>query len=231
MNVKEFTEKAEQKSISKNVSGFLSKHRIVLISIPAALILIAGIYGIFLFINKNITTKDFDRLDTILYKLEKDTEGKTEDELQAVYLSTKEELHSFVEKKQKGAASARAFMALAGLEFEAEQFQEAKDAYNHAAKANPKSYTASIAYYNAAVCAEELGELSDAISFFEKATNSKDFALVPQALFNMGRIALDMQDAENARVYFQKLVDTYSTDPWSNLAKSQLLALDIRENR
>lgn len=227
MNVKDFTEKSEGKTISKKVSGFLSKHRIVLISIPAVLILIAVVYGLVIFMNTSIVTKDFDKLDTILFSLEKKAEGLSEDELHDVYNSAKESLKSFVDKKSKGPVSARAYMAIAGLEFEAEHFQEAKDAYVKSAKANPKAYTAANAYYNAAICAEELGELSEAISLFEKVIVSKDFALIPYTLFNMGRIALDLGDEERARIYFQKLVDTYAYDSWANLAKSQLISLDL----
>ena len=93
-----------------------------------------------------------------------------------------------------------------------------------------KSLYRFVAYYNAAICAEELGQLEKALEIFEKAKSSPHFALVPQTLFNMGRIALELQDKEAAKGYFQTLVDKYSNESWANLAKSQLLILETEGN-
>ncbi|HQC26694.1 MAG TPA: tetratricopeptide repeat protein [Treponemataceae bacterium] len=230
MAAKNFTEKDAEKTISKKVSEFLSKQRILLISIPLVLILIAGIYGAVTVINNSVAKKDFENLDTILFSLEKKAMGASEDTLLQSIHETKQELQAFVAKKKKGAASARASMALGGLEFEEENYAEAMDAYLASAEANKKAYTASVAYYNAAICAEELGQLEKALEIFEKAKSSPHFALVPQTLFNMGRIALELQDKEAAKGYFQALVDKYSNESWANLAKSQLLLLETEEN-
>lgn len=226
MNVKNLNE--EKQSIASRLNGFLSRHRFILLAIPAALILIALAYGLFIFAQTNLVKKDFDKLDTILFNLEK-ASGLTEDELQVLNRNTKEELEAFIEKKAKGAASSKASMALAGLEFDDKNFEKAMNAYVKSALANPKAYTSSIAYYNAAICAEELGNLLQAIEFYEKVKEADNFALMPQVLFNMGRVSLDLKDTEAARVYFQILVEKYSSDSWANLAKSQLLALEIQE--
>jgi uncharacterized membrane protein len=59
MAAKNFTEKDAEKTISKKVSEFLSKQRILLISIPLVLILIAGIYGAVTVINNSVAKKRF----------------------------------------------------------------------------------------------------------------------------------------------------------------------------
>ena len=116
-------------------------------------------------------------------------------------------------------------MLEAELAFETKDYKRARAAWLAVVKAGKKSYTAPLAYYNAAVCSEELGDVDSAIQYYQKAGDFEDFLLVAHSLFSLGRVKETKQDFKGAAVVYQKIVDKYPSDKWSDLAKSRLIAL------
>ena len=67
-------------------------------------------------------------------------------------------------------------------------WKNAQEQYIAAGKALPKGYTIGINYYNAAVCADELGNQEEALGYYTKASEIENFPLKSRAMFNIGRL-------------------------------------------
>lgn len=218
-------DKKETKTFSEKLSALLLKYRIIILSLVGLLIISAVGLGIVTAVKSSIDKKNFAVLDELLYSLEQSKNNLTEDMLSAKYESIKEKVEEFTSKTTKGSPAARAYMMLAGIEFELKNYTASRDAWLMAVEANKKAYTASISWYNAAVCCEELNEMDKALEYYSLAAASPSFSLKPHALFNMGRINTDLGKYEEAKSNFQSIIDKYSTDNWADLAKSSLLTL------
>jgi tetratricopeptide (TPR) repeat protein len=96
----------------------------------------------------------------------------------------------------------------------------------------PKSYLASVALFNAAVAQEEQGKIKEAIDMLDKLSVEYEniSALVPEALFNLGRLYEVQGDVEKAKSYYEQLVTNFSDTDWTNLAKSRIISLDIESS-
>ena len=116
-------------------------------------------------------------------------------------------------------------MLAADIYFQKKDWAAGKDGYLKAAAAGEKLYTAPICYYNAGVCAEELGDNEAARSCYETAAEKEDFYLAPHALFNAGRVSEALSDFAKAKESYQKIIDSYSGDEFTKLAHSRLIAL------
>lgn len=218
------SEKNEGKTISEKLSNFLYKFRILILSIVGLLILSAVGIGIFTTVKNSINKKDFAYLDELVFSLSKTNDELSEDDV-AKYDSILENVVDFTENHKKGAPAARAFMIIASIEFEKDNWSSSREAWVSAANANAKAYTSPICFYNAAVCSEELDEMDKALEFYTKAADQQAFSLKPHALFNIGRINVELENFDLAKTTFQSLVDTYPSDDWADLAKSTLLLL------
>ena len=94
-------------------------------------------------------------------------------------------------------------------------------------KALPKAYTAGIAYFNAAVCADELQQHDKALELYTLSAALEDFPLKPRALFNIGRLEESLAHPDKAIEAYTKLTEAYPDNDWTLLAKSRIIALSI----
>ncbi len=218
-------EKKENKTFSEKLSALLLKYRIVILSIVGLLILSAVGLGVVSAVKNSIDKKHFALLDELTYSLSQSKESLTEDMLNAKYDSIKEKIAEFTAKTTKGAPASRAFIILASIEFELKNYTESRDAWLSSVEANKKAYTSAVSWYNAAVCSEELNEMEKALEYYGLAVEAANFSVKPHALFNMGRISSELGNYEEAKEYFQKIVDSFPSDNWADLAKSSLITL------
>jgi tetratricopeptide (TPR) repeat protein len=83
-----------------------------------------------------------------------------------------------------------------------------------------------LCWFNAGVCAEEIGNVADALNYYQSAVDySGEFLLVSHALFSIGRIKDASGDCTGAAEAYQKLVDGYEGTTWAKLAQSRLIDL------
>ncbi len=218
-------EKTEKKTFSEKLSALLVNFRVIILSIVIVLFLAAVGLGVFSAVKSSVDKKNFALLDELMYSLEESKTNLSEDMLAAKYDSIKQKISEFTVKTNKGAPAARAFMITAGIDFETKNYASSRDAWLSAVDANKKAYTASVCWYNAAVCSEELGETDKALEYYVLAAESAQFSLKPHALFNIARIQSDTGNFEEAKKSFQKIIDSFPNDSWADLAKSNLLLM------
>lgn len=147
-------------------------------------------------------------------------------------MATKEDV--LIEKFEKQAASNgrtyaayRAYSALGEIYVLRKDWEKGLTAYQKAAEALPKNYTAGIAYFNAASCADELQQYEKALEFYSRSADSEDFPLKPRALFNVGRIEEALTHTDKAIEAYTKLAELYPDNSWTLLGKSRIIALSL----
>jgi tetratricopeptide (TPR) repeat protein len=103
----------------------------------------------------------------------------------------------------------------------------AEEKWLKAAEAAPKSYLAPIAVYNAAVAAEEQGNVESAIAFYSRAAGFGDsFPAAARAQFSVGRLEESRNNKDSAVEAYRNLLAKWPNEPvWPNLAQNRLLVL------
>ncbi|MDR0302807.1 MAG: tetratricopeptide repeat protein [Treponema sp.] len=125
-------------------------------------------------------------------------------------------------------AGARAWTIIAQIHSEKKEWPHAEEAWRNAAKAGVKTYLAPVAFFNAAVAAENQGNPEDAIELLEKCVSYKlDFPSAPRAQFSIGRLNEQLGNySAAAEAYRAVLVNWPNIEIWVNLAQSRLAVIE-----
>ncbi len=220
-------EKEEKKTASGVLADFIAKNRFILIAVVAVVIIVAVVLGVTSTVKTSNATKGFGELDSLYYQLStfQTNADASDDEIAAKEAATIEAVYEIASKNSKNAVGSRAYLLAAELEFKNENWDKARTAYENAAAANEKAYTAPLAWYNAAICCEELGDIDGAVALIAKACERKDFVTAPRAMFNAGRMEEQRGNYSAAKEWYNKVNDSFVNDNWANLAKSRLISL------
>ena len=225
--------KTEQSGIGDKINDLIQKHRkpllISLIGIIGVIIIMVAVFSI----RDSMITKAFTRADEFDHRYSElknrspaDQEAITAWGIDLDFLV--QELADF-EKKNSGYAAARAYAVSAAIYEDQKNWAQAENAWIEAAKAAAKTYFSPVAYFNAAVAAEEQGENDRAIEWYTKALEfGSQFPAAPRAQFSIGRIYESMGNKAAAIGAYQALVVLGSRDQlWVNLAHSRILVLSM----
>ena len=122
----------------------------------------------------------------------------------------------------------RALMLRADLRFELSAWDEAAADYRELARRFPRSYLAPIARFNEAVCLEEKDDAEGAKAVYtDIVTRWKENAVVPRALFALGRLAEGTQAWDDAKSRYEQLDAEWPSSSWTQLATNRLVALKV----
>jgi tetratricopeptide (TPR) repeat protein len=216
---------SEKRSASESLDGFLTNYRVAVVSVVTVFVVAILVYGIVITVLTKSAEKGLSEIDMITYTLTNKSSDLSETDLDARRKIAMENLAPLV--KKGGIVGVRATMLAAELSFQKKDYIQARTYWLEAAKSGRKSYTVPLAYFNAAVCSEELNDTDSAISYYQKAADTPDFFETEHALFSIGRIKEGKQDFKGAAEVYKKLNDKGSSGSWAQLAKSRLLVLKI----
>ncbi len=222
-NVVSLGKKNEDAGTQQKVENFILRNRKPLLCILAGLIVaVVGVSVVFSVLDAG-KKSGLKVIDSIENDYTKNNDSLSDSELASRQDTALAALTPYLEKK--GVVGIRASMLAAEIYFERKNFADSLSHWLNAASYDEKAYTSPICYYNAAVCSDEIGKNEDAVSYYTKASEKKDFYLASHALFNIGRIKENSGDYAGAVEAYQKTVDSYSGDEYAKLAQSRIIAL------
>ena len=218
-------------TINTRLSGFIQNNRkAFLIGLIAVVVIIIG-FVIVNTVRGKILSNALSQVDTFerRYNEIKPHIGSNEPEslLKLVELAIlSEELNTFAQKTT-GFAAARIYGINANIFADQKRWAEAEEAWSKAAQAAAKSYLAPFSIFNAAVAAEEQGNIDSAISYYTRALNYGDlFPSAARAQFSVGRLEESRNNKDAALEAYRNLLSKWPNDPvWPNLAQNRILIL------
>lgn len=215
----------EKKSLSENLGDFILRNLRVIFVFCGVLLLGAVFAVVVISVNEKTIEKGLGKIDLISYELTNKSYDLSETEIAARQDKAVSSLSELVGKS--GIVGVRANMLSAEIYYQKKDFENARSAWLAAAQKGKNTYIAPIAFFNAASCSEELGNLDDAAAGYKSASEVKDFYEAAHALFSLGRVQEAKEDFVAAAASYQALVDKSPEDSWAKLAKNRLVSLKI----
>ncbi len=215
-------EKNEKNTQNSMVISFIENTRKPIIVILVALILIAIILSVVVAMENSKIAEGLNVLDSIEFRYES-LDNSSEEYSNEQSSLLKEAIT--LSEQSSGVVKVRSLLFSADVNFDLENWSDARDLYVQAYEADTTSYTAPLALYNAAISSEEMVDLDGAVSYLTMAKNYEDFSLSARALFNLARIEDTRGNYQIAADTYQELNDNYPSTSWANLAKSRLIVL------
>ena len=232
----------ENKDLAQKINDFLVQYRkIVLGIVICILVAVAGVIVWFV-TAENSKKTSVTSVEKIIYELEDfkredraknpSSENDAEDNEKNVSAAVKEAEDKAIEelkplglKYSSSYAGFRANTTIAEIYFQRKMYEDALKFYELAAKAVKNSYIEGVASFNAAACADELGDKEKALAYYERASKVENFPLIPRALFNTGRLYEALSKKEDAIFSYNRLLERYPQNEWALLAKSRIIVL------
>jgi tetratricopeptide (TPR) repeat protein len=137
------------------------------------------------------------------------------------------DLTAFAEKTS-GYAGGRAWSIIGSIHADKKEWQEAERAFTSAGKTAAKTYLAPVVYFNAAVAAEEQGNITGAIDVYTRCVaQSAVFPAAVRAQFAIARLQETQGDREAALEAYRAVTGGWPNDAvWTNLAHSRIILLE-----
>lgn len=216
-----------EKTASDVLGGFFAKTQKFWIVFLILLVVASVGVGIFTTVSAKAKMNGANFLDSAVYNLMKANSTLEGDELVAAEEKFLTDVKSFAESNGKNGNTVRAYMMIAETYFKNADWQNSLDAWVKAGDI-AKSYLAGISYYNAAVCYEQLADVTNAEKYYSLALNNDSFELKPHAMFSLARLLETQGKTEKAIVEYKNILNTYSDSEWADLANSRLILIDTQ---
>jgi tetratricopeptide (TPR) repeat protein len=219
-------EKKESIPVGEMLAGFIQKNRRrIIVGFVTLAVLVGGVIGGYS-IRDHIRTRGISQVEVFNERYEAlrfdINESAKAEEITALLA----ELETFA-AKQSGYPGARAYIIIANIRGDQKNWTEAEQAWTRAANKGTNTYLAPVALFNAAVAAEEQGNLENAIDLYRQTIDYADmFPAAARALFSVGRLWEARQDKDAAISAYQELIDKWPGETaWTSLANSRIIAL------
>ena len=214
-------------SFSERCGQFLTQNRKPIVIILGAICAVVAIALIASSLTARAAKKASIETETIISEW-MDLRNKNAEDMTAKEDALAEKLEKQAAANGRSYAAFRAYTTLGEIYVLRKDWEKALTFYQKAGEAQQKSYTAGIAYFNAAACADELQQHDKALELYTLSGSYDDFPLKPRALFNIGRLEESLAHSDKAIEAYTKLTELYPDNDWALLAKSRIIALSIQ---
>ena len=219
-----------KENFGEKIIGFIQRNRKgIFVSACVIIILLAGLI-VFLSLQDVFRKKAISEVEELNLKYE-DLRLLIDDSHYDAEINTLlSDLDAFINRNKRGFAGGKAWSITAGIHSAKKDWQKAEEAWLNAAKSGNKTYLAPLAFFNAAVAAEELGKIELAIEHLEKAlAHPFEFPSAPRAQFSIGRLYEHLNNYPAAiEAYRTILIDWQDIPVWPHLARSRIAAIEAR---
>ena len=213
----------EKATVGEKISNYVENRQNVLIAILAVVVAAVIAYTVAVTVTSKANTKGLAAIDTISYVMTQESASLSEEELEMRRNKAVEDLSAYLEKG--GIVGVRANMLAGEIYYSVKDFKNSAKCWTSAAAKGKKSYTAPLAYFNAAVSYENINDLDNAEKYYKYAVFAKDFLMASHAEFSLGRVREAKGDTDGAIEAYRSLLGKNPDTSWGNLAKTRLIAL------
>ncbi len=224
MAVRVNSENEENRGFSQIVNDFFLARKTLFLGILAVLFLVVIAIAVFTGVSYSKRKAAYESIDACVNEWLEMYPDEIDSERESEIIA---ELETTAAGNRGNLAGARANMSVAGIYFSKKDWTKARDFYVAAADASGKFYLTGLAYFNAGVCADEMGLADEAVDFFSQAVNTESFTQKPRAQFNIARVQEQNSRIEEALASYNVMLDLYPDSEWTDLAHSRIIALEI----
>ncbi len=204
-----------------------SNRKLVLYSSVGLVLAICLVTGILVHVN-NVAKKDLAEFETILDEY-RQSYAENEHNRKEKLESTVAKLEDVVESSYWGYVHENGYYVIGTLYFNEEMYSEAREYFTRFAE-NSSSFFTPLAYQQAAICSEHLGEFKKALNIYSTLEKEYDDSyLMDQVYYNLGRMYQVEKELFKAREYYKKVISQYPQSFFAENAKSRLLLLGAIE--
>ncbi|MDR2053156.1 MAG: tetratricopeptide repeat protein, partial [Treponema sp.] len=181
-------EKKETVSFSDALVEFIQKNRKALaVAIIACAVILVGIAAGFS-VRESMVSRKISRMEALSERYEELRFDINESEREADVQALLNDLDALA-VTTGGFAGARSYFLIASIHADRKNWAEAEKAWILAAQKGAKGYLAPVSWFNAAVAAEEAGDIESAIAHYNEAIAFADsFPGASKAQFAIGRL-------------------------------------------
>ncbi len=214
--------------IAEALTGFIHRWRFALWGVLGAALVFLVVWFAWSEITRRQSTTATVRVEQaekVFDSWRAETDAAKKEELQKDLLAR---LAGLADRPGRLYGTERALMLRADLRFELAAWDEAAADYRELVRRFPRSYLAPIARFNEGVCLEEKDDVEGAKTVYtDVVTRWKENAIVPRALFALGRIAEGASAWDEAKSRYEQLDAEWPSSGWTQLAKNRLVALKV----
>jgi len=224
----------ESQSTVDKITDFIQRNRKgIFVTLIVVVVLFVGMLTYLYigdFFNKkaNARAEDFNTRFTDIQLLKR--QGDEALEAENALLS---DLESYVAKTSpitegKGFAQGKVWSLVGHIYSGRNDWGKAEEAWLNAANKGSNTYIGPIALFNAAVAAEEQGNLEEAISLLDQCVSHKfDFPSAPRAQFNIGRLYEQLGKSDEALAAYRVVLTKWPNMPvFQYLAHNQIIKIE-----
>lgn len=213
----------EEQTASTKLAGVIERNKKGIIAGLAVIVVLLIGYIVFAAVSNSVKIKALQALDEISHEMTVKSNALEDSEMDERLATALEKALPYT--KKSGIVGARANLFCADITFKQEKYQDSASYWSAAAEKAKKTYIAPIAYFNLAVCYENLGNNDLAADNYKIAADDEDFVMRAHALFSYGRIMEAKGDYTAAAAAYTDLNDKFPAESWSNLGKTRLISL------
>lgn len=225
------TRKIEDQTLSQKLIAFVQKNRKPLFIGLIALLAILAVFIIVTAVTEKTRANAISKVDALNRRYselssfisgEDQADVSKQGEIAVLLL----ELDDFV-KASSGFAAARAYCISAEIYTQQKKWADAEKAWFNASKAAGRTYLSPITVFNAAIAAEEQGNIQQAIDYYNMALFYEDtFIFASRVQFSIGRLEEERNNKDAALAAYRNLISKWPEDSvWANLAQNRILVL------
>lgn len=228
MAQKEMTHK--EQALEKFAS-FLQKNRLFFILLVAIILAVIIFFAVFSEVKKKVVENSTVRSEAV----ERDyATWKTElDETKRGTMETEllSSIDSVIGKYPKTYAAQRCLYIKGLLYWDKKEWENAANAFLSIPDRFPESYLSPISLVNAAASYEENGNAEKAVELYDRILNEYKTAIpdIAKVIFTIGRLEESLGKPDEALKRYTDLVDNYSGNNWTNLARDRIIVLKLKK--
>jgi len=214
--------------ITKKIEQFISRHlKTILISISAAVVLVAAYFSVDYYIKKKQqdALAAFEKVYRVYTELTNDQDLSDEEKEKELFVLT-EDFQLVMDTYPDSKAAAKSAYYAGNILLDGEKYEQAAEYYQIGSRIDKKYYVSFLCLQKLAICYEQLDGLEKAAQTYQEIRDEyEDTYIIPTVLFNLGQVFEKQDKLEKADEQYSLILKSYQWSSWKDLAEKRQLLL------